>query len=107
MLISGAEVRRVEEGIRRMCCSFGAKRTDVFIITSGMMVTVFLDDGSYFTQTRRVVSMGTDQEKSHRLNHLLGQICDFALRKNCAFKNVFKIYFLRCGVAYCLFGGKT
>jgi uncharacterized membrane protein YjjP (DUF1212 family) len=42
MLISGAEVRRVEEGIKRMCCSFGANRTDVFIITSSMVVTVFL-----------------------------------------------------------------
>ena len=76
MLVSGAEVRRVEEGIKRMCCSFGAKRTDVFIITSSMVVTVFLEDGNFVTQTRRVVSTGTDQEKLHRLNHLLRQICE-------------------------------
>ncbi len=81
LLISGAEVRRVEEGIKRMCCSFGAKRTDVFIITSSMVVTVFLDDGSYLTQTRRVVATGTDQEKLHRLNHLLRQICEDKVKK--------------------------
>lgn len=81
LLISGAEVRRVEEGIKRMCGSFGAKRTDVFIITSSMVVTVFLEDDSFITQTRRVVSTGTDQEKLHRLNHLLRQICQGKVEK--------------------------
>ncbi len=70
MLICGAEVHRVEEGIKRMCLALGAKRTDVFIITSSMVVTVYDDKGNYFTQTRRVVSSGTDYEKLHKLNSL-------------------------------------
>lgn len=81
MLVSGAEVRRVEEGIKRMCCAFGAKRTDVFIITSSMVATVYLDDGNFFTQTRRVVGTGTNQEKLHKLNDLLRQICDGKIEK--------------------------
>ena len=36
MLISGAEVHRAEESIRRMCTAFGAERVDIFIITSSM-----------------------------------------------------------------------
>lgn len=74
MLLSGAEVHRVEESIKRMCLSLGAERTDVFIITSSMVVTVYTGNGDYFTQTRRVVSSGTDYEKLHRLNTLCRRI---------------------------------
>ena len=111
MLISGAEVRRVEEGIKRMCCSFGAKRTDVFIITSSMVVTVFLTDGRFVTQTRRFVSTGTDQEKLHRLNHLLRQICEGKIEKENIGEELKKAlsrknypFWLEC-VAYSVFAG--
>ena len=76
MLISGAEVHRVEESIQRMCAAFGAKRTDVFIITSSMVVTVFSDDNKTFTQTRRITTASTDFEKLHRLNKLSRKICE-------------------------------
>lgn len=76
MLISGAEIYRVEESIRRMCTSFGASRTDVFIITSNMMATVYTPDGRSFTQTRRIVSSATDYERLHHLNRLSRRICE-------------------------------
>lgn len=75
MLISGAEVQRVEDSIKRMCSAFGAIRTDVFIITSSMVVTVYGENEEYFTQTRRVTTSGTDYEKLHRLNSLCRNIC--------------------------------
>ncbi|MBR2043086.1 MAG: threonine/serine exporter family protein [Clostridia bacterium] len=74
MLLCGAEVHRVEEGIKRMCLALGAVRTDVFIITSSMVVTVYNQKGEYFTQTRRVMSSGTDYEKLNRLNALCREI---------------------------------
>ena len=40
MLVYGAEVHRVEDSVERMCYALGAKRIDVFIITSSMVVTV-------------------------------------------------------------------
>lgn len=70
MLLSGAEVHRVEDSIERMCAAFGAVRTDVFTITSNMTVTVFTEDGKYFTQERRIKTAGTDYERIHRLNDL-------------------------------------
>ncbi len=76
MLTSGAEVHRVEESIKRMCTSLGAARVDIFIITSSMVATVFLDDGSTLTQTRRITSTSTDYEKLHRLNELSRRICE-------------------------------
>ena len=75
MLISGAEVHRVEESIKRMCAAFGFIRTDVFIITSSMVVTVFDKDSKFYTQTRRIVSATTDLEKLHHLNTLSRKIC--------------------------------
>ena len=76
MLISGAEVHRVEESIERMCYSFGALRVDVFTITSSMVVTVYTKDGSQYTTSRRITNATTDFEKIHLLNELCREICD-------------------------------
>ncbi len=75
LLVSGAEVHRVEDSVKRICRAFGAARTDVFIITSSMVVTVQYGDGDTRTQTRRITSTGTDFEKIHRLNALSRRIC--------------------------------
>lgn len=75
MLISGGEVHRVEDSIQRIFTAYGAKRTDVFIITSSMVVTVSTEDGKTYTQTRRITETGTDFEKLHRLNELSRSIC--------------------------------
>ena len=75
MLLSGAEVHRVEESINRMGYALGAKRVDVFIITSSMVVTFHLENGETYTQTRRIISSNTDYEKLHRLNELSRNIC--------------------------------
>ena len=76
MLISGAEVHRVEESINRMCYALGAERVDVFIITSSMVVTVYTQDDTAYTRTRRVTSMKFNIERLHKLNALSRQICE-------------------------------
>ena len=40
MLLCGAEIHRVEDSLERMCYALGAKRIDVFIITSSMTVSL-------------------------------------------------------------------
>ncbi|MBQ9963504.1 MAG: threonine/serine exporter family protein [Clostridia bacterium] len=75
LLLCGAEVHRVEDSVRRICSAFGATHTDVFIITSSMVVTVRFDDGESLTQTRRLTNGGTDFEKVHQLNALSRRIC--------------------------------
>ena len=74
MLICGAEVHRVEDSIERMCSALGATRTDVFIITTSMVVTVHTESG-IITQTRRITGSGTDIERLHKLNDLSRRIC--------------------------------
>lgn len=79
MLISGAEVHRVEESINRMCQAIGAVRVDVFIITSSMVVTIHTNDGNTYTQTRRVTNINFDFQKLHCLNDLSREICEKGL----------------------------
>ena len=75
MLLSGAEVHRAEDSIKRMCTALGAERTDIFIIPSSMVATVHTASGETFTQTRRINSSGTDLDRLDRLNSLSRRIC--------------------------------
>ena len=75
MLVCGGEVHRVEDSIQRMCLSMGAKRVDIFIITSSMVATVYTASGEALTQTRRITGTGTNLEQLHRLNDLSRKIC--------------------------------
>lgn len=75
MLLSGAEVSRVEECIRRLGAACGALRTDAFIITSSMEVTLTGREGATCTQTRRISGGDTDIERLHKLNSLVRNIC--------------------------------
>ncbi|MBQ6824762.1 MAG: threonine/serine exporter family protein [Clostridia bacterium] len=70
MLVAGAEVHRVEESIRRLCCAYGAVRADVYTTTSNMIVTAETADGHFLTQTRRMSGTGNDMAKVHALNDL-------------------------------------
>ncbi len=81
MIICGAEVHRVEESIERMCSALGFMRTDVFIITSSMVVTAHTPERTY-TQTRRVKSSGMDIERIHKLNDLSRKICDHRISED-------------------------
>ncbi len=76
MLISGAEVHRVEDSLKRIFRAYGTVRTDVFIITSSMVVTIHTADGEILTQTRRITDTAADYERLHRLNALSRSICE-------------------------------
>ncbi len=82
MLISGAEVGRVESAIRFICSAYGCRRTDVFTITSSIVVSIEDGDGNHSTQTRRVTGTHTNLTRLHQLNALSREVCattpDFA-----------------------------
>lgn len=75
MLISGAEIHRVEDSMNRICSALGAVRVDCFIITSSMVITVHFADERSYTETRRINSLGTDFNKLDKLNDLSRRIC--------------------------------
>lgn len=75
MVISGAEVNRVEDSIYRMCESYGADRINVFIITSNIQVTMEAPDGRILTHIRRIVRYDVNFDRLDYLNDLSRLIC--------------------------------
>ena len=71
----GGEVSRVEDSIRRICTAYGFQRTDVFCITSSIIVTAYLDENRTCTQTCRIQHTEKDFDKLGQVNDLSRSIC--------------------------------
>lgn len=75
MLISGAEIGRVEDSVRHICTAYGCARTDVFTITSSIVVSIEDSQRKFYTQSRRITDTRTDLTRLDRLNALSRRIC--------------------------------
>ena len=75
MVVSGAEVSRVEDSITRMCESYGATRVNVFIITSNIQVTMEAPDRQIHTHIRRIVGYDVNFDRLDYLNDLSRFVC--------------------------------
>ena len=75
MLISGAEIGRVENTVQLICAAYGCRRTDVFTITSSMVVSIEDQDRKFYTQTRRITGTQTNLSRLDQLNSLSREIC--------------------------------
>ena len=77
LLISGAEVGRVEDTIRRICMAYGAERVDVFSITSSIVTTMYGNFRDPYADRRRVRGMANDLGRLEDLNQLSRYICEY------------------------------
>lgn len=75
LLISGAEVARVEDTIRRLCVAYGAESVDVFTITSSVIVTADFGERGCITQTRRISGLKFNLSAFEALNGLSRRAC--------------------------------
>lgn len=75
MLLSGAEIGRVEDSIRLICSAYGCSRTDVFTITSSIVVSIEDSGRKFYTQSRRITGGKTDLARLDQLNTLSRHIC--------------------------------
>lgn len=75
LLMHGAEVSRVEDTITRLCKAYGFVRSDVFTITSSIVVTAITPARQPITQTRRIKKRDTDLGKVAQVNALSRKIC--------------------------------
>lgn len=76
MLGVGAEIGRVEDSLARMGRAYGAVKTNVFVITSSIELTMQFSDGQTVTRTRRITGAGdTDFVKLRELNALSRRCC--------------------------------
>lgn len=76
LVASGAEVRRVEDTITRLCNVYGFVRADVFTVTSSIVLTVRTPGGRILTQTRRILSRDTDLGRVEKVNALSRRLCE-------------------------------
>lgn len=75
ILRSGGEIRRVEDTINRIGYAFGAAHVEVFTITSMMVASLRLPDGTYASQVRRILESGNDLHKLNMYNRISRRIC--------------------------------
>ena len=76
MIRNGSEVKRVEDTLRRMGAAYGAERMDVFAITSTLVCTMNMPDGSVCSMTRGTRDgTKTDFWKLERINALSREYC--------------------------------
>ncbi len=75
LLRSGAEIRRVEQAIERISKAYGAAHIEVFSIHSLIIASLRMPDGSYSSQTRRILNVSNHLMCLERYNDLLRKIC--------------------------------
>lgn len=75
MLKYGGEVHRVEDTVHRICIAYGATDADIFAITSLILATVRMKDGTYASHIRRVSPASTHLARLEELNRLSRRIC--------------------------------
>ena len=75
LLRSGAEVRRVEYAIEKICHAYGAAHVEVFSINSLIIASVRMPDGSYSSQSRRILNVSNHLLCLERYNSLSRRIC--------------------------------
>jgi uncharacterized membrane protein YjjP (DUF1212 family) len=75
LLVSGGEISRVEDTVRRICNAYGVRQSHVFSIASSIIVSVETAEKKWITQTRRIAEYGTDLYRLDRLNALSRYIC--------------------------------
>ena len=75
MLISGAEIRRVEDSIFRICTAYGSERTEVFSITYTIVATISSKNFGIITQSRRIHGSAFNLQELKYLNNLSRKIC--------------------------------
>lgn len=65
---TGAEVKRVEDTVRRICIAYGFTDCEIYAVTSLIVATIRDKDGNHYTQSVRVQSYGTDLGRLEELN---------------------------------------
>ena len=76
MLLSGAEVFRVEDTVSHIGNAYGAQRVNIFVITSSIILTLTDAEGRDWTHTKRIEKpAGTDFARLEKLNELSRDCC--------------------------------
>lgn len=70
LLTSGAEMYRVEETAQRIGRAVGFSQVEIFVIPTGIFVTLVTAEGTVFTRVRRIRGFDNNLERIARINRL-------------------------------------
>ncbi|MCI8804811.1 MAG: threonine/serine exporter family protein [Clostridiales bacterium] len=76
LLRNGADVRRVEDTMIRICKAYNLKDPEVFSIASFIIITASTKDGKTLTQTKRIYSSSMNLTILEKANALSREICE-------------------------------
>ena len=120
LMLSGAEIYRVEESVSRLLQAYGAERGEVFAIPNCIIVSLTSPEGRPLTQIRRMPAHGTDIYILEKYNGLCRRLCretppfEQALDSMRRIERTHKVYslpvqllahFLGCGMFSLFYGG--
>jgi len=75
LMISGAEIYRVEDSAARLLRAYGAPEAEVFAIPNCIILSVTGEDGEPMSCIRRIPPHGTDIDQLERCNELCRRLC--------------------------------
>lgn len=75
LMVSGAEVYRVEDSVRRLLLAYGCGTGEVFAIPNCLIVSLQGTQGEALTRIRRIPPHGTDVDRLERCNALCRRLC--------------------------------
>ncbi len=75
MLKNGDSVHHVEDTVKRICMAYGGVHIETFVISSLILASVRLTDGSYSSQIRRVYFSENNMSVLENYNSLSRSIC--------------------------------
>lgn len=75
-LETGAEVKRVEDTICRICVVYGFKNPEIYAVTSLIVVTIKSGSSEHYTQSVRITKSATDLGQLEELNSRARYICE-------------------------------
>lgn len=75
LMLSGAEIYRTEDSVRRLLTAYGLADADVFAIPSCLIVSQCGEEGEPITRVRYVPTHGTDLELLEEYNAVCRDLC--------------------------------
>ena len=75
LLLSGAEIYRAEDSLRRLLGAYGLRNAEVFAIPNCIIAGITTPEGRPITRIRRVPGHGTDLQRLELYNELCRTLC--------------------------------
>lgn len=73
---TGAEVKRVEDTLYRVCKAYGFEDIEIYAVTSLIVITIKSKEGHHYTQSIRVADYSTDLGRLEEINAQCRYICE-------------------------------